>query len=128
VRRLRVLGPAGAGVVLDGARGRFEAVEVERAGAVGALLEALNLIAAGAWTARIGRSFPLDEAADAHRLVATATPTAKSSSFPDSADRPFNHDNNQLENPKCLQSSSMVYLIPTGFGTPSVPIFNAKIL
>ncbi|MDR6144041.1 NADPH:quinone reductase-like Zn-dependent oxidoreductase [Microbacterium foliorum] len=33
--------------------------------------EALDLIAAGAWTARIGRSFPLAEAADAHRLVAT---------------------------------------------------------
>jgi NADPH:quinone reductase-like Zn-dependent oxidoreductase len=37
----------------------------------GPVQEALNLIAAGAWTARIGRSFPLDEAADAHRLVAT---------------------------------------------------------
>ncbi|WP_349425983.1 NADP-dependent oxidoreductase [Microbacterium sp. LWS13-1.2] len=33
--------------------------------------EALDLIAAGAWTVRIGRSFPLAEAADAHRLVAT---------------------------------------------------------
>jgi NADPH:quinone reductase-like Zn-dependent oxidoreductase len=33
--------------------------------------EALHLIAAGAWTARIGRIFPLAEAADAHRLVAT---------------------------------------------------------
>lgn len=37
----------------------------------GPVQEALDLIAAGAWTARIGRSFPLDEAADAHRLVAT---------------------------------------------------------
>ncbi|MBE1575324.1 hypothetical protein H4W30_002371 [Amycolatopsis roodepoortensis] len=43
-----------------------------------------------------------------------------------STDRPFNHDDNQLENTKCPQSSSMVYLTPTGFGTPSVPIFNAK--
>lgn len=33
--------------------------------------EALDLIAAGAWTARIGQSFPLAEAAEAHRLVAT---------------------------------------------------------
>ncbi|MBF0815544.1 NADP-dependent oxidoreductase [Microbacterium paludicola] len=33
--------------------------------------EALDLIAAGAWTARVGRSFPLAKAADAHRLVAT---------------------------------------------------------
>ncbi|MEV1049040.1 NADP-dependent oxidoreductase [Streptomyces sp. NPDC049916] len=37
----------------------------------GPVREALDLIAVGAWTVRIGRSFPLDEAADAHRLVAT---------------------------------------------------------
>ncbi|MBQ0890398.1 NADP-dependent oxidoreductase [Streptomyces sp. RM72] len=37
----------------------------------GPVQEALDLIAAGAWIARIGRSFPLDEVADAHRLVAT---------------------------------------------------------
>ena len=33
--------------------------------------KALELIAAGEWTTRIGRSFPLADAAEAHRLVAT---------------------------------------------------------
>jgi NADPH:quinone reductase-like Zn-dependent oxidoreductase len=37
----------------------------------GPVQEALNLTAAGEWIVRIGRSFPLAEAADAHRLVAT---------------------------------------------------------
>jgi Holliday junction resolvasome RuvABC ATP-dependent DNA helicase subunit len=51
VRRLRVLGPAGAGIVLDAARGRFETVEVERAGMVGALLRG------GARAEVVGASF-----------------------------------------------------------------------
>jgi NADPH:quinone reductase-like Zn-dependent oxidoreductase len=37
----------------------------------GHVQEALDSIAAGTWTVRIGRSFPLEEAAEAHRLVAT---------------------------------------------------------
>jgi Holliday junction resolvasome RuvABC ATP-dependent DNA helicase subunit len=51
VRRLRVLAPAGPGIVLDGAKGRFETVEVEQTGEAGAVLRG------GARAELVGASF-----------------------------------------------------------------------